>query len=246
MLFVACAMPPPLTPQPIASRDPLITGELDALHVAAEHTLSTLVAALTPAQQARLGGLTLAFDGGDVNAYATCSGSDLPLVIVTDSLLELARQLAVARAYDETYGTDRVHDYATWRANHPDDVAPLAADRRTLDEARVLFTEELAYVIGHELGHHYLGHLNCGGFNHANPIRLFDQADELASDAAGIKNTLATGLWSEAGAVLVLQFFRTEQTLEQVALAFEQTHPLAEIRLPTVTATADLWRMGAK
>lgn len=220
----------------------MITGDKTALHVAAQHTMQTLIAALSPDQQARLGGLTLAFDDGEVNAYATCSESGLPIVLVTDSLLELARQLAVARAYDETYGTERVHDYA----RHPTPGAALDADRRTLDEARVLFTEELAYVIGHELGHHYLNHLSCVGYNHVNPFPLFDQADELAADAAGIRNTLATGVWSEAGALLVLQFFRTEQTLTQIALAFEQTHPLAEIRLPTVTATADLWRMGAK
>ena len=257
VVLVGCApaaAPPPLTPilDARAARDPVYTGDRAQLHVATQHTLTALVSALAPAKRARLAGLTLAFDGGDVNAYATCSEAGIPLVIVTDSLLEIARQLAVARAADETYGTERVRAYTHWVVQHPN--TPAAAgdgDRRTLDLARVLFVEELAYVLGHELGHHTLGHLGCldGGTvveqlgrEAANAVPLFSQAAELAADAAGIQNTLAVGGWSEAGALLVLQFFRNEQSWDDVALAFDRSHPLAEVRLPTVTATADLWR----
>ncbi len=233
------------------------TGEVMALHIVAEHTLHSLVDALDDSKRARLAGITLAFDAGegDVNAYATCAASGQPLVAVSDGLLEIARQLAVAHALDETYGTERVAKYTHWIAKHPGKVpAADVADGRTLQLARVLFVEELAYVIGHELGHHYLGHLGCvdgGGVIEqlgrvaANAVPLFSQAAELAADAAGVQNTLAVGRatgWTEAGAVLMLQFFRSEESWHEVVFAFEQSHPLSEIRLPTVTVTADVWR----
>ena len=138
----------------------MYTGDVAALHSAATHTLSALVGALDADQRAKLAGITLAFDAGEgeVNAYATCDGAGQPLVAVSDGLLEITRQLAVAQAADETYGLDRVRTYTHWIAKHPGHV-PTAdiADGRTLALARVLFVEELAYVIGHELGHHYLG-----------------------------------------------------------------------------------------
>ena len=245
-----------------AAADPVHSGDVRGLHVAAEHTLAALVAALDVDQRAKLPGIALGFDGaaGDVNAYATCAASGLPMVAVSDGLLEITRQLAIAKAADETYGTERVRAYTHWIAKHPGKVPPpepeYADDARTLDLARVLFVEELAYVIGHELGHHYLGHLGCvdgGGVVEeavrvaAESVPIFSQAAELAADASGVANTLEVGRttgWTEAGAVLVLQFFRSQETWQQVAFAFEQSHPLLEVRLPTVTVTADLWRMS--
>ena len=79
----------------------------------------------------------------------------------------------------------------------------------------------------------------------ANAVPLFSQAAELAADAAGVANTMEVGRttgWTEAGAVLLLRFFRSEETWQEVVFAFEQSHPLTAIRLPAVTATADIWR----
>ena len=256
--------PAPLVPIPdvAAAADPVHSGQVAALRVAAKHTLRALVDALDADRRAKLAGIALAFDGaaGDVNAYATCAQSGLPMIAVSDGLLEIARQLAIAKATDDTYGTDRVRSYTHWIAKHPGKVPPAdhvyGADRRTLALARVLFVEELAYVLGHELGHHYLGHLGCvdgGGVVEeavrvaAESVPIFSQVAELAADASGVANTLEVGRatgWTEAGAVLVLQFFRSQETWQEVAFAFAQTHPLLEVRLPTVTATADLWRMG--
>jgi Zn-dependent protease with chaperone function len=265
MLAAACTpivhpAPPVPMPDARAAQDPVHTGEVMALHVAAEHTLHALVGALDADQRAKVAGVTLGFDTaqGEVNAYATCNGAGQPIIAISDGLLEIARQLAVARAFDDTYGTDRVATYTRWIAKHPGKTfAADLADGRTLQLARVLFVEELAYVIGHELGHHYLGHLGClegGGTIEqlgrmaANAVPLFSQAAELAADAAGVANTLEVGRttgWTEAGAVLMLQFFRSEQSWQEIVFAFEQSHPLSELRLPTVTATADLWRATA-
>lgn len=261
-MVVACTpishpAPPVPIPDAHAAADPVYTGNVVALHEAAEHTLHSLIGALDEEKRAKLAGITLAFDAtdGDVNAYATCAQTGLPLVAVSDGLLEIARQLAIAQAADATYGTARVRAYQHWIAKHPGHVAPAqVADGRTLQLARVLFVEELAYVIGHELGHHYLGHLGCvdgGGVVEkmgriaSAEVPLFSQAAELAADSVGVANTLEVGRttgWTEAGAVLMLQFFRSGQTWQEVVFAFEKSHPLSEFRLPTVTATADLWR----
>ena len=267
VVVIAACTPLPPQPAPLvpisdarAAADPVYSGDVRGLHVAAEHTLAALVGALDADKRARLGAIALGFDGaaGDVNAYATCAESGAPMIAVSDGLLEITRQLAIAKAADETYGTEKVRAYTHWIAKHPGKVPPpdrtYGDDARTLDLARVLFAEELAYVIGHELGHHYLGHLGCtdgGGVVEeavrvaADAVPIFSQAAELAADGAGVRNTLEVGRttgWTEAGAVLLLRFFRDAQTVDQILLAFVQTHPLSEVRLPGVTGVADLWR----
>jgi hypothetical protein len=255
----------PLTPVPpqrpsvihdgSVANDALHMGSLDALHAMAQKTLAALVGALGETKRQAVENVTLDFEGGlaDVNAYATCTGYDRPVVIVTDGLLEILRQLALARATDEIFGTDRMDKYERWSLTHHGEVPPVdhlfGDDPRASELAWSLVVDELAFVIGHELAHHYLGHIGChrndAGQLALHIVPLFGQAAELAADANGVMNTLEVGRdkeWTEDGAIVVMQFFRSQQTIEGVVLAFIETHPLAEIRLPTITATADLWR----
>ena len=251
---------PPPKPSPIHDRavakDALHTGSLEPLHAMAQKTLAALVDVLGDAKKHAVENVLLDFDFGggitDVNAYATCAG-DRPTVTVTDGLLEILRQLALAHATDEVFGTDRMETYMRWSLSHHGQVPPVdqlyGDDRRVSELAWSLFVDELAFVIGHELAHHYLGHLDCHsaqiGQLALRVVPLFSQAAELAADAGSVENTLEVGRdkeWTEDGAILVIQFFRSQQTIEGVVLAFIRTHPLAEIRLPTITVTADIWR----
>jgi Zn-dependent protease with chaperone function len=250
---------PPPKPYPIhdssVANDALHAGSLDPLHAMAHKTLAALVDVLSDTKKHAVENVTLDFESGiaDVNAFATCAGYDRPIVIVTDGLLEILRQIALARATDEVFGTDRMQTYMRWSLSHHGQVPPVdhlyGDDRRASELAWSLFVDELAFVIGHELAHHYLGHVGCHSADVGNLalhiVPLLSQAAELAADASGVANTLEVGRdkeWTEDGAVVVMQFFRSQQTIEGVVLAFIQTHPLAEIRLPTITATADLWR----
>jgi Zn-dependent protease with chaperone function len=237
------------------AKDALHTGAMEPLHAMAQKTLAALVDVLGDTKKHAVENVTLDFEGGiaDVNAYATCAGYDRPTVIITDGLLEILRQLALARATDDRFGTDRVQTYMRWSLSHHGQVPAVdqqyGDDRRASELAWSLFIDELAFVIGHELAHHYLGHVGCHradiGQLALHVVPLFSQAAELAADAGGVENTLEVGRdkqWTEDGAILVMQFFRSQQTIEGFVLAFIQTHPLAEIRLPTITATADIWR----
>jgi hypothetical protein len=256
--------PPPVIPPPVhdpaVAKDAMHTGDIDELHDHATKTLSVMVAALDPETRAKVAHVSLDFEGmsGEVNAYATCAGYGRPLVTITDGLLDIARRLALAKATDEAYGTERVRDYMEWSSHHHGETPPVdetySDDRRTRDRALFLFVDELAFIIGHELAHHYLGHLSCGreggdvenvGHIALLAIPLFTQVAELDADSHAVRNTLEaarTHPWSEAGAILLLQFFRSQQTLEHWVLAFILSHPLAEIRLPAVITTADVWR----
>jgi hypothetical protein len=156
----------------VSGNDPVNNHDLAFLRQRAEQILNALVAALPPPQQARVHGIPLVVDStpGEVNAFASCSGASAAMAI-TDGLLQIQSQLARFRAYDELAGTNKVGEYvgviargARPKQPLPEPAAGFVDPRFDLDARKVtrqyqILDEELAFVMGHELGHHYLGHL---------------------------------------------------------------------------------------
>jgi hypothetical protein len=125
-----------------------------------------------------------------------------------------------------------------------------------------VFEEEVAFVLGHELGHHYLGHLGCtsgtnplGDFARvaSDTVPLFNQPNEVAADLAGTHNVLDAGkaragrggyAWTENGGLLSMKFFAEFGRLSpgDIFLAFERSHPPSELRGPLIQQAALDWR----
>lgn len=249
--------------------DPFNRADTDALRFRANVVMHELIAALPEDTRARLD-VTLVADamGGAVNAYATCASQTEPIVAISDALLHIEAQLAIARASDDLFGTEKRRAYIRWiaeRGKQPVTAPPEAfwdsqahLDPRKLSLQRAYFDEQIAYVIAHELAHHYLGHLACAGDGSilqeigrvaSNEVPLFSQAAEIAADVKGIKNVLAAGkrrrdyAWTEEGALVFFEFLTKwrELTASDIVLAFERTHPWPIVRLPIITSTAELW-----
>lgn len=272
--LVACGAPavgpavPRPAPVPEARRDPINRGDVAWLRAEAGRVFAILVAALPADQRARVAAVTLDPDGlaGEVNAYAACAGT-APYIAVSDDLLRLEAELAIARATDARFATDRTRAYLRFMAGRPDDaiVAPPPgfydpaqhADRDKLVLQRAMFDEQLAYVVGHELAHHALGHVRCAFEDRiaddptgdlGRIIPAFHQAAELAADVAATQLVLAAGRrygWTEEGALVLFDFLTRWHVagIADVLLAFERTHPFAQLRQPIVMSTADLWRL---
>lgn len=253
--------------------DPVIVHDIAFLRRRAETILAELVAVLPPQQQARVQGIPLVVDAtaGEVNAFASCSGSRSAMAI-SDGLLQIQSQLARFRAYDELAGTNKVGEYigVIARGARPKtplpEVPPGFADPRfDLDGRKIVrqyqvLDEQMAFVLGHELGHHYLGHLPCtaaGGLSLSdlsavlsNAVPAFNQPNELAADMVGINNTLNLGArrqdykLTEGGALLTMQFFAglDQLTPGDILFAFERSHPPPQVRTPVVQQTAATWR----
>jgi hypothetical protein len=218
-------------------------------------------------------GIPLVVDStpGEVNAFASCSGSSAAMAI-TDGLLQIQSQLARFRAYDELAGTNKVGEYigviargARPKQPLPEPPAGFAEPRFDLDARKVtrqyqILDEELAFVMGHELGHHYLGHLPCtstGGLTLAqiggvlsNAVPAFNQPNEISADMVGINNTLTMGSrrsdyhLTEGGALLTMQFFAglDQLTPVDILFGFERDHPAPQVRTPIIQQTAASWR----
>lgn len=270
-------LPPPALP-PVVS-DPINLIDIDWLQWQAGGVMGELIAALPPAAQARVTGIPFVSDPtvGEVNAFAACDDQGLPLMAISDGLLDVEAHIAQYRAIDELFGTRKVEEYEqllaqNQRPNQPlyhpgPDFTSAAQDQdpRKLARQREIFDEQLAFVLGHELAHHHLGHTGCAngqgvsrgvtpgdlGRLLSRTIPLFNQPNELAADIAGVQNLLTAGArrqgyrWSEGGAVLTLQFFAAVDRLTPVSIlfAFERTHPLPLVRLPIVQSTANTWRL---
>lgn len=144
----------------------------------------------------------------------------------------------------------------------------LAVPQR-LSRAREIFQEVIAFTFGHELAHHYLGHTGCAngqalpgapalatlGHLATGVMPFLNQPNESASDAWGANNALDAGLrrtpasyrWSEAGGLLLLEFFaRLEQAaggstnvLSPVNLL--RSHPNPGLRIPLVRNAIAQW-----
>ena len=243
---------------------------MPALRVSAERVLGELIASLPPEERARVSRVTLTADNalGDVNAYATCDDGG-PYIAVSDGLLLVAAHVAQTSAQDELADTDTRTAYLDWLAQNGIAAPPPAfyatafrTDRTKVIRQHEVFDEEVAFVLGHELAHHYLGHLACNstggvveeaGQIASEAVPLFSQATELAADVAGTKNVLATGAarrgyhWTEDGALLVLAAFNRRHPVAaaDILFGFERSHPIPHIRIPIITSTAELWHTSS-
>jgi hypothetical protein len=252
--------------------DPINALNRAWLRQSAQTTLVELTRALPADSRARVDGIPLVVDDtvGDVNAFAACSDGR-SLMAVTDGLLEIMAWLAMAQAHDELFGTAKTDEYIRFIARsltagrdipRPAGFFPAAtqSDGRKVQRQHAIFEEELAFVLGHELAHHHLGHLPCTGRPGplgsgdlarvlASRVPFINQPNEAAADLAGTSNLLDAGArrsgprWSEGGALLVLRFFSgLEGGVASLLLAFQQSHPAPQLRIPLVRQSADYWR----
>jgi Zn-dependent protease with chaperone function len=193
---------------------------------------------------------------------------------ITDGLLLIEAGLAQAQAHDEIFGTRAVDSYIQHIAaglrpgqpvpTPPPGLFPGAADPRVVARQHQVLEEQIAFVMGHELGHHHLGHLPCTAS--ADPIGageaarvlssavpLFNQPNEITADLAGMYNVLDAGRlraargaanWSEAGGLLTMRFFAGLSQLSPADLitAFERSHPPPTLRTPIIQQAAGHWR----
>jgi hypothetical protein len=283
------ATTPPATPPPAPSlppsqpaapgyADPINQVDIGWLRSEAGSVIGELIAALPPAARAKVENIPFVADPtvGEVNAFAACDDQGLPLMAITDGLLEVEAHMAQYKAIDELFGTQKLVAYEQLVAANTRPHQPIVRpgpgftdpsqdlDPRKLARQRDLLDEQLAFVLGHELSHHHLGHTGCangqGVSRGVSPadlgrllsrvVPLFNQPNEIAADVSGVQNLLTAGSrrqgyrWTEGGAVLTLQFFAALDRLTpaSVVFAFENTHPLPQVRLPIVQSTANTWR----
>jgi hypothetical protein len=254
--------------------DPINNVDFPFLRAEATAILAELVAALPPLQQSRVAAIPMVVDStpGEVNAFATCSKSGRAAMAITDGLLEIQAFLARARAHDEMAGTRKVDEYIALIARNQRPKQPvvrpaagffdpaLDVNPQKLARQRQVLDEELAFVLGHELAHHYLGHLPCtaaGALPVAEIARVlsdavpgFNQPNELAADVAGLNDALTAGArrngyhFTETGALLTMQFFSglDQLTPTDILFSFERSHPAPALRVPIIQQTANAWR----
>ncbi len=249
---------------PGGATDPINMVDLEALHQDAARVLRELIDALPDRHRARVASVHVVRDNalGDVNAYATCDEHG-PFVAISDGLLAITAHLAMGTATDELFETTKAGEYLVWLGAHglaPPPVrfydAAQHTDRRKVLRQQEILDEELAFVLGHELAHHYLGHLPCNTRNEleslgqvAASVPVFNQAAELAADTAATRNLLDAGrlrpgyTWTEDGALLVMAAFNRHRPVgaRDVLLAFERTHPVPHLRVPAITVAAEMW-----
>jgi hypothetical protein len=271
------AVQPPAA-QPPASSAPVLNDPINSINIPwlrdrAQNVMRELIAALAPAQQSRVQGIPLIIDDevGEVNAFAACSKGKAAMAI-SDGLLDISAHLAQAKATDEVFNTRTLDPYIEMLAKHQRPGQPVVrpapgffqqqqqVDGRKVARQHQLLDEQLAFILGHELAHHYLGHLPCtaqGGLSTAelghvlsSVVPGFNQPNELAADVAGTNNLLSAGKrrttnqLSEAGALLTMAFFSGLDRLTpgDILFGFERSHPPPQIRSPVISQTAVTWR----
>ncbi len=239
----------------------------------AQTIMRELIAALPAAQQARVQNIPMIVDDevGEVNAYAACSGGKAAMAI-TDGLLDISAHLAMAKSTDEVFGTRKLDPYIQLIAQRQRPGQPIVqpaqgffdpaqqVDARKVQRQHQLLDEQLAFIMGHELAHHYLGHLPCTSQGALSTAELnqvltsvvpgFNQPNELAADVAGTNNLLTAGKrradyhYTEGGALLTMTFFSGLDRLTpgDIIFGFERTHPPPQIRSPVISQTAATWR----
>jgi hypothetical protein len=256
--------------------DPINNVDINWLRNQAGIVMGELIAALSPGARSRVENIPFLADPavGEVNAFAACDDEGKPLMAITDGLLEIEAQLAQFKATDEIFGTKKLDAYIQLVAQNQKPGMPIVrpaigfvdplqhVDGRKVARQHEIFDEQVAFVLGHELGHHHLGHLGCTapGGTSASPATLgrilsravpvFNQPNEIAADVAGTNNLLDAGKrrqgykWSEGGAILTLHFFAglDHFTPATVVFNFERTHPHPLVRRPIVENTARTWR----
>jgi hypothetical protein len=254
--------------------DPITTTDIGWLRSEAGSVLNELVQALPPVAQARVKGIPLVPDPtvGDVNAFAACDDQGHALMAITDGLLDVEAHIAQYKAIDELWGTRKFDAYVQFLAQNLAQNKPIPrpqafsdpsqdSDGRKVARQHQLMDEQLAFVMGHELSHHHLGHTGCANGASQGPtigdlgrilskVPTFNQPNEVAADISGTQNLLTAGSrrqgyhWNEEGAILTLDFFigLEQMTLGRLPVSFLSTHPPAIARKPIVQNTAASWR----
>lgn len=265
--------PPPVT----VGADPINQLDQQVLRQRAGMVLNDLKGGLNESAKQKVQGIPLFADPavGEVNAFAACDDSGQPLMAISDGLLEVMAFSARFKATDEQFGTRKLDQYTQLVASGVKPKKPLPRppasmidpaqdnDPRKIARQNLLFDEQLAFVLGHELAHHHLGHTGCanGGGSRgvgaadfgrllSRAVPLFNQPNEVSADVAGTNNLLAAGAtrqvkWSEEGAMLSLGFFSALDRLtpESILFGFESTHPPPQLRIPIVQNAANTWRL---
>ncbi|MGE0791332.1 MAG: hypothetical protein AB7S26_37000 [Sandaracinaceae bacterium] len=252
-----------------------LDAEAEAIHQA-------LLAALDERERQQVGQipLSIVIEHEEPNAAAACirqGGTTEARMMITSAMLELCAGIAEAKAYDEIAGTHTYEDYVTTVVDlirrgqpvrgveasvHP---GPHNVDPHKLARQRHLFEQQVSFILGHELAHHYLGHTNCVSGRSdaqierdemssvlAHTIPPFEQPREVEADMWGTVDAMEAGrerpegTWTEEGALLNLDFFRrlTDRGGEEILLAFLSTHPPSIVRMPIVQSTAQQWTPG--
>jgi hypothetical protein len=270
-------------PLPPGALEPDGSFALPFLEQEAQYLLSTMAANLEPAQRARVANIPLNFMNTltEVNAAAGCTRGGRAFMVATAAILVLHAATAEARAVDEIAGTRLLADYTdrTVRLINqeqmvrglPDGVVPpaMAMNPQKLARQRYLYDVQIAFILGHELAHHYRGHTGCANGAAASPQQgdledlqravstlapLFNQPLELEADTWGTIDVLdtgsrrTTGRWTEDGAVMSMNFFERLEGLRGSSplLFFVRSHPPAALRRPVIQLWASQWRAGVR
>ncbi len=271
---VGCSDEPPVAPVvvPPVMDDPINLVDLAFFRKSAEDVMRELVAALPDHERTLMETVPLVTEDepGFVNAFASCKGGNAKMAI-SDEMLRIQAFLARARATDELFGTQKFDEYLRFLTENmkPEQAVPHPpqtffdatqdTEARKVARQHELFAEELAFVMGHEIAHHYLGHTGCVGTPHplvqignllSGRVPIFNQPFELAADTHGTQNLLNAGArhsgykWTEGGATMTLTFFASfeQQSGGDLLFAFIMSHPPANVRMPVVTQAANNWR----
>jgi hypothetical protein len=265
--------PAPTAAAGLVTNDPINATDLPFLRAEASAIMRELIGTLPPLQQGRVANVPIVVDStpGEVNAFATCTKDGRAAMAVTDGLFDIQAHLARARAYDEAARTNKVAEYIQLVAQRQQPKHPIvqpppgffdpAFDNQPnkLLRQREVLDEQIAFVLGHELAHHYLGHLPCTGAGNLAPqeiarvlsdaVPLFNQPNEIAADISGLNDTMTTGArragyhFTEGGALLTMQFFSGLDNPSFADLfSFERDHPPPAVRIPIIQQTANAWR----
>jgi hypothetical protein len=269
----APATTPPPAPAAVTN-DPINLVDRNYLRSRTAEIHQTLIAALDATYAAKVSAVPLLFDDevGSVNAFAACTDQGKAFLVVTDGLLEIAANLAQAKATDDVFGGRKLDEYIRFVAQNQRPKQPIVrppqgfyapaqqVDGRKVQRQHEVFDEEVAFVVGHELGHHYLNHLPCtaqGGLGAGELARVlsgaipaFNQPNEVAADVAGTQNVLRAGSrqsgykWTEQGGLVTMQFFSglDQLSAETILFGFESSHPPPQLRIPIIQQTASAWR----
>jgi hypothetical protein len=262
-----------LNPPPFSGYDPIALGTVQFLTNRSSQVVGEIIANLDPTSQGRVRNIPIVYDqnASEVNAFASCTQSGKAAVTVTIGLELVAAHLAEAQAVDELYGTHCVDDYIKLVAQNQKRgqiiVSPPSgsyspaqlADARKQSREQQVFDEELGFVLGHELAHHYLNHLPCTsilpldasefGQVVSSAVPMFNQPYETAADIAGINSVLRAGAqragyhFTEGGALLTMRFFSgLDQASPIDIFTFERTHPPPSVREPVIRTAAQIFR----
>ena len=265
---------PPQQPLPPVAYDPINAVDINFLRSRAQAVIQELIAALPSGYQSKVAGIPLIVDDrvGEVNAFAACTQSGKAAMAITDGLLDIEAHLARCKATDEVFGGQRTDQYIQLVATNQKPGQPIVrpaagffdptqdADGRKVKRQHEILDEQIGFVLGHELGHHYLGHLPCtagGGATAAevshvlsSAVPFFNQPNEIAADVAGTNNVLGAGKrqaayhWTENGGLLTMRFFAGIDQFSpiDIVFGFERSHPPPQVRTPIIQQAAANWR----